>query len=504
MHQICKAHRLWTLIVFAIALATAGCIVGPNFHSPPAPAVGGYEPKPLSPQTVSSDVVGGAAQKFEPGRDIPAEWWTLFRSAHLNRLIAEALVKNPNLQAAQAALRVAAENVSAEQGYLYPAVTAGVNGLRESRLFYIKGQASGIGAPYDLFNSGVSVTYTLDVFGGIRRQVEEYRAQEEYQRFQLEATYLALTANVVTAAIQDASLRGQIAATHALVKEERDQLSIIQNELRLGGASEADVLAQQTIVAQTQATLPPLEKQLDIERDLLRVLTGHFPGEDVGEDFELANIHLPENLPVSLPSTLVRQRPDVRAYEALAHQASAQIGVATANMLPQFTIGAHLATYAADAINPGAIASGVLEGIAQPVFEGGTLLHRRRAAIASYDQALAEYRYTVLVAFQNVADALHSLEADAAAVRADALAENSAAHSLRVARDQYDGGYIPYLTLLSAENYEQQTLLTLIQAEALRYADTAALFEALGGGWWNRADVAPSDSSTQHKEEAAQ
>ncbi|HEX4209542.1 MAG TPA: efflux transporter outer membrane subunit [Candidatus Binataceae bacterium] len=487
-----------------IALATGGCMVGPDFHQPAAPAVNGYAPEPLPTKTISADTAAGAAQSFNAGQDIPAQWWTLFRSAQLNQLITEALAKNPSLKAAQSALRVAAENVSAQQGFLYPHLDTGISGGRQSWLFRQKGVPEGVSTPYNLFNAGVSVTYTLDVFGRIRRQIEAYGAQEEYQRFQLEGSYLALTANVVTAAVQEASLRAQIAATLELEKDQGDQLAIVRDEFRLGGASEAEVLAQQTLLAQTDATLPPLRKQLEIERDLLRLLTGHFPSEDLGEDFNLKNIHLPEDLPVSLPSTLVAQRPDVRAYEALVHQASAQIGVTTANMLPQFTIGGNLTTFVGASVDPGALVFSLISGIAQPVFEGGTLLHQRRAAIAGYDEAVAQYRYTVLVAFQNVADALHALEADAAAVRADALAESSAAQSLGVARAQYNGGYIPYLTLLSAENYYQQTLLTLIQAEAMRYADTAALFQALGGGWWHRSDVKPLDSPLSVRQETKQ
>jgi NodT family efflux transporter outer membrane factor (OMF) lipoprotein len=509
-------------VTFAVALAviTSGCMVGPNFRSPAAPAVTGYMPGRSPKKTVAVDVVGGAAQTFEPGSAIPAQWWKLFRSPQLNRLITEAIEKNPNLKAAQAGLRVAAESVAAQQGYMYPAVTAGVGAERVRQLSYSKGVPSGEGSPYNLFNAGVSITYTLDVFGGIRRQIEALQAQEEYQRFQSEATYLALTANVVTAAIQEASLRGQIAATLALIHDEGQQLGIVRNEFKLGGASEADVLAQQTLVAQTEATLPPLRKQLAIERDLLRLLTGHFPSDDVGEHFDLTNIHLPETLPLSLPSELVEQRPDVRAYEALLHEASAQVGVATANMLPQFTIGGTAASFAAAAVNPASLAFDAAGEIAQPIFEGGTLLHRRRAAIAAYDQALDEYRYTVLVAFQNVADTLQALQFDADAVRADGIAETTAARSLRVAQEQYNAGYISYggtvaagyaggtsaggyLSLLSAEIYYQQSLLTLIQAEASRYADTAALFEALGGGWWNRQNILPANSSGIDQEEAA-
>ena len=359
MHLESSRHAIAIGAALLIAMVVNGCMVGPDFHPLAAPTVSGYAPEPLPVQTASADVIGGSAQAFEPGRDIPAEWWTLFRSQQLNQLIAEAIAKNPNLQAAQAALRVAAEDVSAQQGYLYPSIVGGVAGKRERRLYYEKGVPSGVGAPYDLFNAGVDVSYTLDVFGGIRRQVEAYRAVQEYQRYQLEATYLTLTANVVTAAIQEASLYDQIAATLELEKDERDQLNIVRHEFDLGGASEADVLTQQTLLAQTDATLPPLKKQLEIERDLVRLLTGHFPSEDLGERFALKSIHLPEDLPVSLPSNLVEQRPDVRAYQALVHQASAEIGVATANMLPQFTIGASLRDYVGAAVNPAGLANNI-------------------------------------------------------------------------------------------------------------------------------------------------
>jgi NodT family efflux transporter outer membrane factor (OMF) lipoprotein len=488
---------LRALGAFVLAAAVSGCAVGPDFHPVAAPAVYGYTSEPLPAHTASADVIGGAPQTLQAGGDIPGQWWSLFHSAQLDRLIDEALKANPNLAAAQAALREAQENVYAEQGYLYPSVTAGVSGIRERRLFYKTGVPNGISSPFNLLNVGVNVSYTLDVFGGIRRQVEAAKAQSEYQQFLLEATYLTLTADVVTAAIQEASLRGQIAATLKLVSDERDQLVIVQNEFELGGASQADVVAQQTTLAQTEATLPPLNKQLQIERDLLRLLTGHFPNEDVGANFVLSDLQLPQSLPLSLPSQLVEQRPDVRQFQALLHVASAEVGVATANMLPQFTISGGLGSYAAAGVNPAALAWSIAAGVTQPIFEGGTLLHRRRAAIEAYNQALAEYRYTVLIAFQNVADSLHALETDADALKEEAVAEGSASESFKLARDQYQAGYIPYLSLLVAENSYQQTIVSLVQAEASRYVDTAALFQALGGGWWKRADVVRSDVASQ-------
>jgi NodT family efflux transporter outer membrane factor (OMF) lipoprotein len=482
---------------FLITATVCGCAVGPDFHPVAAPTVNGYTSKPLPAYTASADVIGGAPQSLQPGGDIPGKWWSLFHSAQLDRLIDQALKANPNLSAAQAALREAHEYAAAEQGYLYPSVNAYAAGIRERRLFYKTGVPNGISSPFNLLNVGVDVSYTLDVFGGIRRQVEAYQAQSESQQFLLEAAYLTLTANVVTTAIQEASLRGQIGATLKLINDERDQLNIVENEFELGGASQADVMAQKTTLAQTEATLPPLNKQLHIEQDLLRLLTGHFPNEDVGENLNLSDLLLPQNLPLSLPSQLLEQRPDVRQYQALLHVASAEIGVATANMLPQFTISGGLGSYAAEGVDPAILAWNVAAGITQPIFEGGILMHRRRAAIEAYNQVLAEYRYTVLVAFQNVADALHALESDADALKAEAIAERSASESYGLARDQYQAGYIPYLSLLVAENSYQQTIISLVQAEASRYADTAALFQALGGGWWNRSDFIASEVSSQ-------
>ncbi|MGC2303190.1 efflux transporter outer membrane subunit, partial [Candidatus Binatus sp.] len=336
-----------TIEAIIVAATVCSCAVGPDFHPVAAPKVNGYTSSPLPTHTASADVIGGSAQTLQAGGEIPGQWWNLFHSAQLDRLVDEALKANPNVTAAQAALREANESAAAEKGFLYPSVNAGVTGLRERRLFYHTGLPTGITTPYNLLNAGVNVSYTLDVFGGIRRQVEAANAQSEYQQFQLEATYLTLTADVVTAAIQEASLRGQISATNKLINDERDQLSIVQNEFDLGGASQSDVAVQQTTLAQTEATLPPLNKQLEIERDLLRVLTGQFPNEDVGANFDLSELQLPQTLPLSLPSQLVEQRPDVRQFQALLHVASAEVGVATANMLPQFTISGGLGTYAA-------------------------------------------------------------------------------------------------------------------------------------------------------------
>jgi NodT family efflux transporter outer membrane factor (OMF) lipoprotein len=483
----------------AVAVATAmllvGCAVGPDFHRPAAPSEAGYTPEPLSSETTSADVHGGAAQRFEPNRDIEGQWWALFHSPALNALIEQAFAANPSLEATQAALRQASENVAAQEGSYYPAVTGNLSASRQK----ISGASIGIPGLTSIFNvntASVSVSYLLDVFGGTRRQVESLAAQAEFQRFQLEAAYLTLASNVVVAVVQEASLRAQIAATQDIVDIESQQLDVLQHQFELGGASRAAVLAQAATLAQTRATLPPLAKQLAQTRNLIANLTGRFPNAP-GEEFELSTLDLPQDLPISLPSELVEQRPDIRSAEALLHSASAQVGVATANLLPQITLtGQYGATSTGNPLSGISIWS-IGAGLAQPLFRGGELIHARRAAVAAYDEAAAQYRSTVLAAFQNVADALRALQSDADAVNAQVAAEHAAADSLDITRRQFQLGAINYLSLLNAEQTYQQSHIALVQAQANRYADTAALFQALGGGWWNRRDVAANQDESR-------
>src|SRR5262249_19740215 len=438
------------------------------------------------------DIAGGAAQKFVGGQDIPGQWWELFHSKALTKLVEEALRANPDLAAAHAALRQAKENVYAEEGQQYPEVDATPSITREKT-----SKVTGRSETFTLYNATVSVTYVLDVFGGIRRQIESLEAQAENQRFELEAAYLTVTTNVVTAAIQEASLRAQIAATRDIIKAESEQLSVLEQQFALGGAAKSDVLQQEATLRQAQATLPPLQKQLAQIRNQLSALAGRFPSQDRGERFELADLRLPEELPVSLPAKLVDQRPGVRAAEATMHSASAQIGVARANQLPQFTLSADFgaeATQLSSLATPGTAAWTVAAALAQPLFDAGQRRHLKRAAVAAFDQANAQYQSTVLTAFQNVADTLRALESDADALKAQLEAERSAANSLEIAREQFKVGAISYPSLLNAQETYLRTRISLVQAQAARYADTAALFQALGGGWWNRSDVAADNS----------
>ena len=484
--------------ILAAALLLASCAVGPDFERPAAPAVSGYTPEPLAPQTAASDVAGGAAQRFVPGREIPGEWWTLFHSAALNQLVAESLKANLDLEAAQASLRQARENAYAAEGAFFPKVDAGAQHEREKISGAAFGQP-GVHSILSLNTASLSVGYAPDVFGGTRRQVESAEAQKDYQRFQLEAAYLTLTSNVVVAAVQEAGLRAQLAATEDIVKADGELLDLLQKQFQLGAVARSAVLQQQALLAQARATLPPVQKQLAQQRNRIAALAGRFASQPPEQTFELASLTLPQELPLSLPSQLIEQRPDVRAAEATLHQASAEIGVATANMLPQFNITGSIgstATTIGALFSPGTGVWTLAAGVMQPIFHGGTLLHQKRAAEAGYDAAAAQYRSTVIGAVQNVADSLRALQSDADALQAQVEAERSAAESLGLARQQYRLGAVNYLDLLNTETAYQQARINLVQAQANRFADTAALFQALGGGWWNRTDVAANDGAS--------
>jgi NodT family efflux transporter outer membrane factor (OMF) lipoprotein len=483
--------------VAASALLLMSCAVGPDFEPPAAPDVTGYTPQPLADQTSSADVKGGDAQRFVQGLDIPGQWWALFHSDALNALIEQALKNNPTLPAAEAALRQAWENVYAQEGAFFPTAVVSYSPSSNKTATGVVFTAASSGSPYfTLHTAQVVVTYAPDVFGGTRRQVESLMATAEFQRFQLEAAYLTLTSNLVAAVVQEASLRSQIAATEEIIKVETQSLGILQKQLELGQVAGADVAAVEATLAQAQATLPPLQKQLTVQRDLLTALIGRLPSEEPAEKFELASLQLPQDLPVSLPSKLVEQRPDIQSAAAQLHAASALIGVAIAAQLPQFTLTANAGTVGNQIgqlfITPGTAFWSVAGNVAQTVFDAGTLLHKKRAADAAFDEAAAMYRSTVITAFQNVADALHALQSDAETLKAAYAAERAAFRSLEIARRQLQLGAIGYLGLLTTENTYQTALIALVQAQAARYADTAALFQALGGGWWNRTDVPPA------------
>ena len=496
------------LPVTYVALASS-CAVGPSFHPPTAPANAGYTATPLPESSTAAPVHGGEPQRLINDRDIPFEWWQLFQSSPLNALVTRSFEANPTVPAARAALAQAQELVRAQRGFYYPTVAAGFQGERvkvagnntQSSSLGIQANGNNLGQPlqpavplfYTFYTAGLTVGFVPDVFGANRRQVESLAAQRDAQRFALEATYITLASNVVAAAIQEASLRAQIAATRQIIAAEEKSLQILRDQFRLGFAMRIDVAAQEAALGQAKMLLPPLQRQLEQTRDLIRALAGNLPNQDVAETFELDALQLPPELPLSLPAKLIEQRPDVRAAEAQLHAANAQVGVAVAAMLPQFSISGTLGG-AADQI-PWLFRTGgsfwtMVGGVSQPVFEGGTLLHTKRAAEAALKQAATQYQSTVIAAYQNVSDTLHASISDAEALVGAVEAENAAKVTYDLTRRQLEAGYANYLALLSAEAAYNQALLTRIQAQATRYGDSIALFQALGGGWWNRQEVA--------------
>jgi NodT family efflux transporter outer membrane factor (OMF) lipoprotein len=506
-----SAVRSSVMVFLAVASAamTCGCAVGPRWHAPRAPADASFAPVPLPETSASAAVHGGEAQHLIAGRDIPFEWWELFQSPALTSLVEKAFRGNPTLAAAQASLREAHELVSAQRGFYYPTVAAGFQAERvkvagnntQSSSLGIQANGDNLGQPqqaavplyYRFYTAQLSVGFVPDVFGANRRQVEALSAQTDATRFALEATYITLASNVAGAAVQEASVRAQIAATRQIIEADTKSLAVLRDQFRLGFAMRIDVASQEATLAQAETLLPPLQTQLEQTRDLLRTLVGSLPNQDVPETFELDALQLPPELPVSLPAKIIEQRPDVRAAEAQLHAANAQVGVAVAAMLPQFSISGTLGGNA-DQI-PWLFRGGgsfwtIVGGVNQPVFEGGTLLHTKRAADAALKQAATQYQSTVIAAYQNVADTLHAALSDADALAGAVEAENAAKVTYDLTRRQMDVGYVNYLALLTAESIYSQALLSRVQAQAARYADTIALFQALGGGWWNRKEVA--------------
>jgi NodT family efflux transporter outer membrane factor (OMF) lipoprotein len=470
----------------------AGCAVGPNFHSPAPPATAQYTRGQQPEVTTDSPVPGGAAQTLVADRDIPADWYSLFQSEPLDELVRRALHDSPTVEAAKAALRSAEATYIAERGALLLPQADGQLGVTRSRVPGASfGDPSLPASVFTLYSAAVNVSYRLDIFGASRRQVEELRAQADFQRWELEAANLTLTGNVVTTAFDVASLRDQLTAVSEVVAAETEQYRVIQRQFEVGGASKSDVLSQQAQLAQTQTVVPGLEKALAQAQHRLAVLAGRTPDDASVPDFVLDGFTLPEQLPVSVPAKLVRQRPDVQAAEAQLHQSTAAVGLATANLLPQLNLTGSIGSESVTAGGLFGAGTGTWSAgasLLQPLFHGGELRYKRRAAVADLERADAQYRQTVLAAFQEVADTLRALEADARSLRAQVEAEQAAADALEIAKKQFQVGGISYVSVLNAQRLFLQARQSRVQAQAARYSDSAALFQALGGGWWNRKD----------------
>ena len=481
--NIAKRYHI-RMLTLAGLIAVSSCTLGPDFKRPSsAEDVKDYTAHAEAEQALSTLALG---------KELPGEWWTLFHSKPLTALIEQALKNNPDLQSAQATLIQAQEIVRSTQGSLLPALDASGYGTRQQVSGAQFGSPGHAGSIFSLYNTSVNVSYTLDVFGAIRRQIESLDAQAEYQRFQLEGTFLTIASNIVTTAIQDASIRAQIAALIDIINAQTQQLDIIKQQVELGSASKMAILTQQSTLEQTKTNLPPLQQQLAQLHNRLKVLVGNFPSSDLAAQFELDDLQLPTNLPLSLPSQLVEQRPDIRAQEALLHASSAQIGVVIASAFPNFTLRANVASLATQTSNmftPGSEIWNMTSSLAQPLFHGGQLTHQREAAKASYQQLAAQYRSTVLQAFENVADTLNALHYDAEELQTQQANEYVSKDTLALTEAQQKIGTISYLELLIAQRNYQQARIGQIKAKAAQLADTAALFQALGGGWWKRADL---------------
>jgi NodT family efflux transporter outer membrane factor (OMF) lipoprotein len=476
----------------ALIALLAACAVGPNFKRPAPPAATDFGSAPAQGQTAEAEGAGGNAQQFVAGMDIPGQWWTLFQSPKLNDLVQQSLKANPEVGAAQAALRQAHELYLVQKTSFFPTVQGSFGGDRsEFPTGTLTSPTVASSSTYTLYTAQLTLTYSPDVFGLVRRQVEIAKAQEENNRFQLEATYLTLSSNVVVTAIQEASLRGQIAATERLLQLGKQLTDVVQQQRKLGTASELDLLAQQAAEAQTAQTLPPLQKQLGQTRDALTALLGRLPSDEPQETFRLEDLTLPSELPVSLPSKLIEQRPDVRQAEENLHAASAAVGVAIANMLPNFAIDADIGSSALTIGKLFTPYTGFWDAgasLTQTLFDAGALIHKHRAADAALDQAGAQYRTAVILACQNVADTLRALQSDADALKASAETLRAAKKTFDLAQQQRALGTISEVALLNAEQAYRTAEVSLVQAQANRFADTAGLFQALGGGWWNRSE----------------
>ena len=485
-----------------IGMALSACAVGPDFHAPEAPKVAdtghAYTPAPLPAMPASAPGSAYVPQRLVDGQDLSSSWWEAFQSPALNALVKSALEHSPDVVAAQATLRQAEENYRADYGSrVFPSVTGQLSASRQRNALAQSAEVPA-GATGNLFSAGLDLSYTLDIAGGNRRELEGVRAAIDYQRFQVEATWLSLTSSVVATAIQEASLRAQLKVTRDVVDTETRSLDVITKQVRLGGLARGAQLQQQTLIAQAQAQIPPLEKALAQTRHQLAVLAGRLPGDDGLPSFDIDALVLPRELPVSLPSALVRQRPDVRASEALLHEASAQIGVATAALYPQVTLSAGVDRQSLKLdklFDTGTTGWSLAAGLVQPIFNGGALRAKKRAAVAAYDAAQAQYQSTVLNAFLNVANTLRAIDTDADAVNLSAEAERLANESLGLVARQYQLGAVSYLASLDAQRTYLSTRVALVQARAARFTDTAALFQALGGGWWNAPDAVASAAS---------
>jgi NodT family efflux transporter outer membrane factor (OMF) lipoprotein len=479
-----------------LSWALAGCAVGPNFRHPDAPAVSHYAVGADPQSTLSAQ---GTAQTFDRNEPVDADWWHLFQSAPLDVAIHQALANNPGLAAARASLRASQDNLRSGCGIFFPAVDGELGAVRERYSPVTLGPA-GQGTTSSLFNLftlSSSVTYALDVFGGQRRLVEGLHAEVDLTHADAQATYLTLAVNVANTVIAAAAYRAEIEATQQLIELQKQQVDIANVQAGAGTVPYSNVLSLRSQLASYEAMIPQFAQKLAQSDDLLAALAGHVPADYSPPAVRLRDLVLPARLPISVPSDLIRQRPDILAAEATAHAASANIGFATAAMLPSITLSGGLAastTSLSNLVPANGHAWSIGAGATAPLFEGGTLWFKRKAAIDDYQQALALYRQVVLAAFEQVADTLRALDHDAQILAAEDEALSTAAQALHLVQTNYEAGIATYLDVLVADTQFHQAQLADVQAIATRYQDTVALYAALGGGWWNAGQNAARPS----------
>lgn len=498
-----SSFRSSTAFVLGALLGLTGCAAGPDFVQPESPKLSRITEQTLPDQLKEvPNVVGGTPQKFVEGLDVPTDWWALFKSVPLNQIVETALHKNPTLRASDAALRVAQQNARIASSSYFPAIGINAGAARQQVPPAYFGQTTGDPTQYNLYNASVGVSYKLDLFGGVRRNSEAARAQAEYQNFLLESSYLSLTSNVVTAAIREAAIREQLEATQTILKSQEDLSKVIHQQFDIGTVSLIDTSSQDTLVANSQTQMYAYDKNLAVTRNMLVAYTGEYPGSAEVPKFRLSSLSLPREVPKVISSDLVRQRPDIRAAEAALKSSNALVGVATANLLPQINLSAAYGSEAlttAALFGPGTLLWNLGAGLTQPIFQGWALTAQRNAAKAGFDQALANYQAVVINAFQEVSNALKALDTSALTLASAAAAEKNAGINLNLVQQQYKLGAASYLAVLTSQTQYQNAKINLIQAQADRFTNTAALYAALGGGWWNRKGPAYASQTSQHE-----
>jgi NodT family efflux transporter outer membrane factor (OMF) lipoprotein len=467
----------------AILALLGGCAAGPNFVRPAPPDTDRYTSGPRPEATVAAD---GRAQHFTPGAAIPADWWELFQSAQLDAVVRMAISNNPTLQAAEASLRQSQDNLRAGYGLYFPQMEAEAAASRQRTAPVQQGSRSS-SSVFNLFTASGTISYALDVFGGKRRTVEGLQAQADSQRYESKAAYVVLCANVVNTSIARAAYAAQIRATEELIELEKQQLHLAETQVQAGTAPYSTVLSARGLIAANQALLAPLEQNASQAEHLLATLEGAAPSKATLPNIDLNGLSLPVDLPVSLPSELVKQRPDILSAEAQMHVASANIGIATAAMFPSFSLSGTYGGASSTLGNLSAVSKfwSIGPTATTPVFQGTSLWYARRAARDAYQQSQANYRQTVLGAFEQVADCLKALEHDAEGLQAQAEARRAAGEALHLLQANYRAGVAGYLDVLTADAQFHQATIGYLQALAQRHQDTVALFVALGGGWWN-------------------